>query len=324
MKQAKKVVALGLALLAAACDAPTSTSLDISTPEQQDLQVVARSIALALQDDAVRLAVRDALRDSPWVEHKITLQEYLAGPGGEALLATAAARGGVSVNALSARILRLPEMDFYVPSREQRLSWRGTPDVTVAASLDQDATMLDGFTSAGHAVKDATRHNTGAVLVLAPAELRTERLLPQPRGVGQSIQAEGDGEEGETLYTWTAADGTRTTARYSELLSGRDTRLKPMFSHSGGAGTLVQEIAGYMNDGSSSNLELGVLASFYAPDGSFVGSGEWKKTGIPKNTTVTIGEVLFVSHIIPDNGNGRIAATLWELDNCGNFNRCSS
>jgi hypothetical protein len=324
MKQAKKVVALGLALLAAACDAPTSTSLDLSPAEQQDVQVVARSIALALQEDAVRLAVRDALRDSPWIEHKITLQEYLAGPGGEALLTTAAARGGVSVDALSARIARLPEMDFYVPSREQRLSWRGTPDVTVAATLDQDATTLDGFTSAGRAVKDATRHDTGVVLVLAPAELRTERLRPQPLGVGQSIQAEGDGEEGETIYTWTAADGTRTTARYSELLSGRDTRLKPMYSHSGGAGTLVQEIAGYMDDGSSSNLELGVLASFYAPDGSFVGSGEWKKTGIPKNTTVTIGEVLFVSHIIPDNGNGRIAATLWELDNCGNFNRCSS
>jgi hypothetical protein len=324
MKQAKKVVALGLALLAAACgDAPTSAPLAAPAIPQQDLQVVARSVAMAMQNDAVRLSVRDALRDSPWSEHKITLQEFLASPAGPALASAAAAASGEGAEVFGARIARLPELDFYVPSREQRLSWRGTADVTVAATLDLEASTVGGFTAEGRSIADATRTTAGAVLLLAPTELRTKRIQPQPAGIGETIQARDDGEQSQTLYTWIAADGTRTTAIYEELVSGQDTRLKPVFNHSGGAGTLVQEIAGYMNDGSSSNLELGVRAGFYAPDGTYVGTAEWKKTGIPKNTTVTIGEVLFASHVIPDNGNGRIWAQLWEMDNCGNFDHYS-
>jgi hypothetical protein len=102
MRYPSRIVTFGLVLLAAACDAPTSAP-DLAPPEValQDLQVVARSVATAMQSDGARLAVRDALRDSPWSEHKVVFQELLRSDAGGPLLEAAARAGGESVSSAS-------------------------------------------------------------------------------------------------------------------------------------------------------------------------------------------------------------------------------
>lgn len=324
MRYPARIVTFGLVLLAAACDAPTAAP-DLAPPEAelQDLQVVARSMAMGMKDPAARLAVRDALRDSPWSEHKVVFQELLRSDAGGPLLEAAARAGGESVEAFRDRVSRLPELDFYVPSREQRISWRGTPDVAVAATLDLDAAQVAGFTSNGRGVADALTLPADAVLLLAPRELRTLRLDPQPVGVGETIQSRDESEETETLFSWSVPGGEEITVPHQELVQERESRLSPLMNHSSNSSTLVEQIAGYMQDGSSNYLELGVAATFYAHDGSVVATATWKKTNIPRNTLVTIGETLFPSHVIPDSGVAYIRATLWELDNCGNFDHYS-
>ena len=315
------VAALAFATLMAACDDSSTAPLTTpTTPAEADIQRAARAVALGMENEAARLAVRDAMRDSPWNEHKLVFQEFIATPAGARLLSAAAAASGQSVEELRGAVAGLPELDFYVPSREQRLSWQGTPGVAVAATLELDDTTVPGFDSRGRSLASALTANTGAVILLAPSELRTQRIDPQPAGVGATIQAAGDGELGESLYTWTTADGKEITVRYQDLVEGKDPRFKPLMNHTTGEVTRVEHIAGYMNDGSSSWLELGIVANFYAPDGTFIAQAKWKKTGIPYDQLVAIREVLFTTHVIPDNGTARIQATLWELDDCNNFN----
>jgi hypothetical protein len=191
--------------------------------------------------------------------------------------------------------------------------------VAVAATLDLDASQVAGFTSNGRGVADALTLPADAVLLLAPRELRTLRLDPQPVGVGETIQSRGESEETETLFSWSVPGGEEITVSHQDLVQEQHSRLSPMMNHGSSSSTLVQQIAGYMQDGSSNYLELGIAATFYAPDGSVVATARWKKTNIPRNTLVTIGETLFPTHVIPDSGVAYIRATLWELDNCANF-----
>lgn len=93
-----------------------------------DLGWLSRSIAVSMAQSGVRSAVRDAMRSSRLTEHKLSLQGFLASVEGSSLLRGAAAVQGVSPQEFSGLIARLPELDFYVPRREQRLSWRGNRD----------------------------------------------------------------------------------------------------------------------------------------------------------------------------------------------------
>lgn len=43
---------------------------------------VARAFALGMADQAVREAVRDAMRASPWTEHKLSLREFVTTSSG--------------------------------------------------------------------------------------------------------------------------------------------------------------------------------------------------------------------------------------------------
>ena len=43
---------------------------------------IARSLARALTDESARLAVRDAMRASPFAEHKLILQDFVLSPDG--------------------------------------------------------------------------------------------------------------------------------------------------------------------------------------------------------------------------------------------------
>lgn len=320
MRYSARIVTFGLVLLAAACDSPTSAPT-LAPPEaaQTDLQVVSRSMAMGMKDPAARLAVRDALRDSPWNEHKLGFQEFLGTEAGGVLLNAAARAGGESPAELRARVGRLPEMELYVPSRDQRLSWRGNGEVAVAATLDLDAARIDGFGADGRSITDALSFPADAVLLLAPAEFRTHRIDPQPRGVGQAIQSPEDGEVAQSVFTWTDAQGNTTTVNYEDVIAGRDPRFEPLTNHTSNTDTRLESIAGFMND--PGDLELAVKARFYAPDGTQLGYMTWKTAGAPKNTTIYPRFSLF-SHVIPDNGNARVNIDVWELDDvstCGDF-----
>lgn len=187
---------------------PPLPNLDQSFPlggHAREANIVTRAIALALGDRAIRELVRDDMRASLWTEHKLVLQDYVQTPQGRRLIEVAASRAALDVAVLDAAILSLPRLDFYVPSRAQRLAWRGTPNIVVSSNLSPTTPVFDGFTANGSTVRYdpqalSARH---AHFLLEPAERKGRRIDPQPATrPGATIQDADDGEISMAFILW--------------------------------------------------------------------------------------------------------------------------
>src|SRR5881397_3310 len=128
------VAALALVLAALACsENPPGTPPDdgaaivppsegAATPPEQ----LARSLALALGDAAFRAHVKAELDRSPFREHKLPFQRFLAaGPGGGIALATMARRSGVGMADLAREADGAIPLEMYLPVPEHRRTWTG-------------------------------------------------------------------------------------------------------------------------------------------------------------------------------------------------------
>jgi hypothetical protein len=136
------------------------------------------------------------MRGSLLTEHKLVLQQFAGTLEGRALVEAAAEASGVPVSEITSLIVRLPEMDFYAPFREHRMTWRATGDVAVVATVDANDYRVRGFTVAGRPFAYNVREGAPAhpVLILHPAEQKSRRINPQPAQPGEVIQDMGDGE----------------------------------------------------------------------------------------------------------------------------------
>lgn len=210
-------VLLTLVCLASGCGdrgggafAPKTTGSSVSGLSYVD--AVARAVALGMSQPEVREAVRDDLRASPWTEHKLSLREFQTTPTGELLFRASAAAVGADLDALQARVAALPDLDFYVPVRQHRLTWRSTDDYLVAVNLDGRAPTF-GYDAKGRAMPlDLSRAEPPAqtVLMLQTAEAKTRRIDPQPTPSGLTIQDPDDGEFGGVLVFKDVSGLTRT------------------------------------------------------------------------------------------------------------------
>lgn len=222
-KAGRRVAVVGCIVLLAACaerggkvvgpDAPRSTRV------QTDLSWLSRSIAVGMGEPEVRAAVRDAMRASRLTEHKLSLQQFMTTAEGSLLLRAAAAVQETSAQELSEAIARLPELDFYVPRREHRLTWRASRDYMVVATMNADPRKT-GFDADGRSVVlDISLPETPgpAVLLLHPAETKSRRVAPQPDRAGLTIQDPDDGELSGT-FVFTDAEGRITVVELADLL----------------------------------------------------------------------------------------------------------
>lgn len=210
-------VLAGIAALAA-CD----RSSPVAPDAEPDL---ARVLALGLRDAGVRAELRDALRASPWNEHKLVLQEFAATDAGARLVAASAKAAGVPVETVRGMIAALPESDFYMPFRDDRLTWTGGADVAVAVVEDTDAQAVAAFGADGWAGSVEGEEELGgrALLVIHAAESKGRRLSPQPAGPGLAIQDRTDGEVAGELVV-TGRDGSVRSVDLADVYRG-PTRL---------------------------------------------------------------------------------------------------
>lgn len=161
-----------------------------SIPDAAAADHVARGIALAMNDPSVRAHLRSAMRDSRWTDHKLDLHAYVATRHGQDMVATAAARLGLPRAALDTAIARLPAMDFYLPFREHRIAWRGSPGVMVATSFVPHAPSLRAYRSDGSGatlqLSDGSPHDV--LLILHPAEPRGVREASSPASQRETVE----------------------------------------------------------------------------------------------------------------------------------------
>ncbi len=206
---------------------------------EASVDVVAHVFALGMASPDVRAAVRDAMRASPLTEHKLSLREFVTTAAGARLLRAAAGAGGIGLSDLRIMIAALPDLDFYVPARQHRLTWRGTGNHVVAVSLDGHAPTR-GYRGDGTAVAiDPTQAvpPENAVLLLQAAESKSPRVLPQPNRAGSVIQDPEDGELSGVLLI-TDKEGTTRTIFLADLMGpgGASVPLAECYEDCGGGG----------------------------------------------------------------------------------------
>src|SRR3989441_3900604 len=172
-----RVAALALAVGALACsDRPPGTAPDagrgpdvIATATTPEL--LARSLALALGDPAFRAHVKGELDRSPYREHKLPFQRFLAaGPGGGEALATMARRTGVATADLAREADRAIPLEMYLPVPEHRRRWTGDANVLVATAIaDHDVPVAFDVQGNRHLL-DPERPPTTPVIAVVPVE----------------------------------------------------------------------------------------------------------------------------------------------------------
>lgn len=326
------------ALLAAGCDSivapeavrtPAADATRSVAAAEADFRAVTRALAVALEDRSVRISVRDAMRDSPWSEHKLVLQELLAAPEGAALLNAAAAAAGRTPADLWALVDGMPDLDFYAPSREVRRTWQGTPNVVVVGTQNVEDGRFTGFGTDGAEVANAMGQASRgqAVLLLHPAEGKLLRSKPQPKGRGEVIQLPGDGEKAATV-TWFYPNGDSVVVQVEEVVAGRDPRFTVIGTTPRLAGTVTptpvnpsQTTYAYLDyfdlnfgDGPG-NVELRIEARFYGPAGDYYGMARYSDNEVADGAVQYPG-VPLIAHIPPVETAARINIKVWE-DDCG-------
>jgi len=240
----RRVALFGVAMLASACadrGGPVLAPNAQSAGSQVD--VVARAFALGMAVPEVRAAIRDAMRASPLTEHKLSLQQFAASPAGAQLLRAAASATGMGLDGLRVTVAELPELDFYLPVRQHRLTWRATDDYIVAVNLNGRG-VTGGYGRDGRLVAlDLFQPvpPSHAILMLQTAETKSRRIHPQLSGRGATIQDADDGELSGSLVIRQSSGATETIDLADLVTSNSNQRndLRPLeqcFEDCGGGG----------------------------------------------------------------------------------------
>jgi len=174
-----RTAALALLVGALACsDRPPGTAPDAVPGEPAILsaaarpELLARSLALALGDPAFRAHVKAELDRSPFREHKLSFQRFLAAERGSGSGALAAmARGtGLAAADLARTAERAIPLEMYLPVPEHRRAWTGDANVLVATAIaDHDPPVAFDLQGNRH-VLDPERPPATPVIAVVPVE----------------------------------------------------------------------------------------------------------------------------------------------------------
>jgi hypothetical protein len=171
--------------------APAPSAAPSARPEQARLERLARVIARALRDPALRGAIRSELDRSPFAEHKVQLQRLLAGADGR-LRREVARLGGTSESELAADADAAHSLELYFPVPAHRAAWAGGEQLLVATA-EHDGEAPVAFDVQGRrSVLDAAAPPVTPVLALVPAETNFDRA-PGPQGAKCTDCGGGDG-----------------------------------------------------------------------------------------------------------------------------------
>jgi hypothetical protein len=173
-----RVAALAFLLVALACSerpsttgpaAPNSAMVPAGTPTVSGAEQLARSMALALGDPAFRAHVKQQLDRSPFREHKLPFQPFLAADGGRG--AVALARGtGVATADLTREANRAIPLEMYLPVPEHRRAWKGGDDIFVATAVGDHEAPVAFDVRGNRRLLDAERPPATPVLAVVPVE----------------------------------------------------------------------------------------------------------------------------------------------------------
>jgi hypothetical protein len=157
---------------------PQLSAQAIAEAERHALQELTRTVALALQDPGLRQRVKADMRESRFThEHKLHFSSYIRGRSGGILLAKMAKESGKTREEVLALLNEVRPLEFYMPVRAQRESWRGGDDLWVG-SLLEDHEVPAVYTLRGQPVQVGAEEVPAIpALALVPMEASFNRAL---------------------------------------------------------------------------------------------------------------------------------------------------
>src|SRR2546426_4812235 len=166
-------------------------SATVAAPER-----LARAVALALANPEFRAYVKAQLDGSPFREHKLPFQRFLAANGGRAAAALARSAGATPAAMRRAADAAIP-LEFYFPVPAHRAAWAGDGNLLVATALrDHDAPVA--FDPRGQRrVLSPDEPPATPVLALVPVE--TDFRSPLSRVWCYGCGDEGGGGGGDPI-----------------------------------------------------------------------------------------------------------------------------
>lgn len=121
------------------------------------------------------------MRASRFNEHKLVLQDLVKTPEGENLFSATT----------KSEIANLPALDFYLPVKTHRQTWKPTADVYVAVTFDPDAPAITAYGTNGETL--TLRKDQGVppvpLIILHPAEPKSTRDVTVVASVGEVIES---------------------------------------------------------------------------------------------------------------------------------------
>src|SRR6266487_3854462 len=170
-----RAAALALLVGALACSdrppgtAPAAASGPNVLSTATNPELLARSLALALGDPAFRAHVKGELDRSPFREHKLSFQRFLAAGRGHALAAMAQ-RTGVATADLSRAAAGAIPLEMYLPVPEHRRIWEGDANVLVATAVADHDPPVAFDVQGNRRLLDPERPPSTPVIAVVPVE----------------------------------------------------------------------------------------------------------------------------------------------------------
>jgi len=308
---------------------PQSASLAVQATSSDDIQRLARALAAGMGSPQIRTQVLRAMRASRVTEHKLVWQDFVRTVQGRALMAAAARGAGATSAELEAISLRLPELDFYMPAREHRLTWKGSADLLVAGTVGARAPTV-GYSPQRSSVPLNLRLAlpTQVLFVLQPAERKSVRIRIQARKDGPTIQDPDDGDESGTMVLIEAGKDP-VVLPLSDRISPKQECIPDINGggcNTGGGGggwtptpdvTRIPSFYTYDvtdNDNPYEGNEFEFHSRYYLASGSLARYMVYRREGVRPNTLTTTNNAVLIDRRIRENTAETIKVTLIETD----------
>lgn len=184
--------------------------------EQQTLDQIARALAMALQDQGLRQRIKNDMRHSPHLEHKLDFRSYMHGQSGGILLAKMAKETGMSRQDLLALVDRVRPLEMYFPVDAHREAWTGGADLQVLGHL-----TASGAPAAAYALTGAPVPVAGNAAPAMPTLVIVQREtdFSEPLDVARTRNVRDQG--GQSIGTYMLADCGQQGAEL-EMSAGLD------------------------------------------------------------------------------------------------------
>jgi hypothetical protein len=176
------IAAAAALTLGAACTDRTPVSPPVSaaaSAQPAKPERLARLVARTLRNPVFRAYLKAQLDASPYTEHKVQLEAFLAANGGRARRYVALENGETEAGIAGEAAAAIP-LEVYLPVRAHRAAWTGDENVLVATAITDREAPVAFPPHGGRRLLDAAAPPTTPVIAVVPVETD---FTPRPQAM---------------------------------------------------------------------------------------------------------------------------------------------